>query len=83
MKVTAGPKHSSNWNIKVFEHSKDNRYVLHEENIREVSFPARDILAVLKVHFREVEIVDPDHKQPSTHSERLFFICKRRTQKAH
>jgi cyclopropane fatty-acyl-phospholipid synthase-like methyltransferase len=34
IKVTATPRNASNWNIKVFERTKSNRYLLHEENIQ-------------------------------------------------
>jgi len=66
----------SNWNIKVFERTHRNRYLLHEEDIREVSFPTRKIVRALRVHFPRVEIIDPGRKRPSVESERLYFICK-------
>jgi hypothetical protein len=77
MKVTAAPKRASNWNIKVFEHVKDNRYLLHEENIGEASFTTRKIIAALNLHFGHVNVIDPDRKRPSSQSERLYFVCKR------
>jgi cyclopropane fatty-acyl-phospholipid synthase-like methyltransferase len=77
MKVTGmGKKHEWNWNIKVFERTRRNRYLLHEEDIQEVSFPTRKIVRALRVHFPSVEIMDPDRKRPSAESERLYFICK-------
>ena len=45
--VTALPNRASNWNIKVFEHLKTNRFVLHEEDIVEVSYPLEKIVAAL------------------------------------
>ena len=77
MKVTAAPKRASNWNIKVFEHVGGNRYLLHEENIGEASFRTRKIIAALGMHFRHVNVIDPDRKPPSSQSERLYFVCKR------
>lgn len=77
MKVTGTEKNTvSNWNIKVFERTLRNRYLLHEEDIQEVCFPTRKIVRALKVHFPSVEIIDPDRKHPSMESERLYFICK-------
>ncbi|HEV2352275.1 MAG TPA: class I SAM-dependent methyltransferase [Terriglobia bacterium] len=77
MKVTGTEKNrTSNWNIKVFERIRRNRYLLHEEDIQEVSFPTRKIVRALRVHFPSVEIMDPDRKHPSMESDRLYFICK-------
>ncbi len=78
MKVTGtGKNRGSNWNIKVFEHTRKNRYLLHEEDIQEVSFPMRKIVCALRAHFPTVEIIDTDRKRPSMKSERLYFVCKR------
>jgi len=78
MKATAKRKKTgSNWNIKVFERIRGNRYLLHEEDIQEVSFPTRKIVRALGVHFPSVEISDTQRKSPSTESDRLYFICKK------
>ena len=76
MKVTK-TNGGSNWNIKVFERTGRNRYLLHEEDIQEVSFPVRKIIRALRVRFSNVEIIDTDRKRPSTESERLYFVCKK------
>lgn len=77
MRVTAAPKHGSNWNIKVFERTAPTRYLLHEENIQEVSFPVHDIVAAIRPHFRDVQIIDSSRKRPSLKSERLYFVCEK------
>jgi hypothetical protein len=78
MKVTGtGKNGESNWNIKVFERTRRNRYRLHEEDIQEVSFPARRIVSALRAHFPRVEVIDTDRKRPSVESERLYFVCKK------
>jgi hypothetical protein len=77
MKVTPCPKACLQWNIKVFEHVNGNRYLLHEENIGEASFTTRKIINALNVHFRHVNVIDPDRKRPSSQSERLYFVCRR------
>lgn len=76
--VTALANHGSNWNIKVFEHINQNRYVLHQEDIVEVSFPLEKIMMALRSDFVNVRVVDPDRRRPTGKSERLFFIAKRR-----
>jgi SAM-dependent methyltransferase len=73
--VTGLPKHASNWNIKVFEHRNTNRYLLHEEDIVEVSFPSQKIVAALRAHFAKVRVIDPDRPRPGVKSERLFLIA--------
>lgn len=75
--VTALANQGSNWNIKVFEHVNHARYVLHEEDIIEVSFPLRKIMASLRSHFVNVKVVDSDRRRPTGKSERLFFIAKK------
>jgi SAM-dependent methyltransferase len=73
--VTALPNRASNWNIKVFEQSSANRYVLHEEDIVEVSFPSRKIVTALRTYFKKVRVIDADGNRPSAKAERLFFIA--------
>jgi SAM-dependent methyltransferase len=75
MEVTALPRHKSNWNIKVFEHMTTNRYMLHEEDIVEVSFRSSEIVAALGARFAKVRVIDPDRHRPSGKSERLFFVA--------
>ncbi|HTF72563.1 MAG TPA: class I SAM-dependent methyltransferase [Edaphobacter sp.] len=77
IKVGDAPNHASNWNIRVFEHTKGSRYLLHEENIQEASFPKDDIVNALKVKFRKVKVIDTDRNRPSFASERLYFLCKK------
>lgn len=75
MDVTALPRRASNWNIQVFAHLDTNRYVLHEEDIVEVSFPLPKIVAALRAHFAKVQVIDPDRNRPGAQSERLFLIA--------
>lgn len=76
MNVTALPNHGSNWNVKVFEHLQAHRYQLHEEDIVEVSFPVRKILAALRAYFAKVRVIDSDRSRPAGCSERLIFIAR-------
>jgi len=78
MNVTALANHGSNWNIKVFEHVNRNRYVLHEEDIVEVSFPLKQVMVALRREFEDVKVFDRDGKRPTEKSEKLFFVAKRR-----
>jgi SAM-dependent methyltransferase len=74
--VTALANHGSNWNIKVFEHVNHARYVLHEEDIVEVSFPLAKIMEALRSQFVSVRVIDPGRRRPTGKSGRLFFIAK-------
>ena len=74
--VTALPNRGSNWNIQVFEHVNGSRYVVHEENIVEVSFPLQQIVAALRANYVKVRVIDPDRERPTAKSERLFFIAR-------
>jgi len=73
MDVTALPNRRSNWNIKVFEHVAGSRYVLHEEDIVEVSFPLRQIVAAWRTYYVKVRVIDPDRNRPTAKSERVFL----------
>jgi SAM-dependent methyltransferase len=76
--VTALANREFNWNIKVFKHITRGRYLLHEENIIEASFPLPKIMAALRNQFAHVRMLDPDRRQPTAKSERLFFIARKR-----
>lgn len=66
-----------NWNVKIFEHTKDDQYRLHEENIREVTFPTDNVTKLANSIFGFVEVVDLDETHPKKNGERLHFICKK------
>lgn len=77
MNVTDIGKGVSNWNVKIFEHISDDKYRLHEEDIKEVSFPNEKILKTLKPLFRSVKLIDTDKTHPKKKGERFYFICKK------
>ena len=45
--VTAGRKGIANWNIRVFQYQRRNRYKVFEEDIKEISFSVSKIKAAL------------------------------------
>jgi SAM-dependent methyltransferase len=75
--VTGGRRGIANWNIRVFEHRRGNRYGLFEEDIREISFPVNKIRGALQKQFNSIKVIDPTERTPSTKSDRLYFVCKR------
>ena len=75
--VTDGRKRIANWNIRVFEHHRGNKYGLFEEDIKEISFAVNKIKAALRKQFTNVKVIDPPDRRPSTKSDRLYFVCKR------
>ncbi|HEY6363482.1 MAG TPA: class I SAM-dependent methyltransferase, partial [Candidatus Binatia bacterium] len=74
--VTAGRRGIANWNIRVFEHRRGNKYGLFEEDIKEISFPVNKIKAALRKQFTNVRVIDPTERTSSTKSDRLYFVCK-------
>jgi len=75
--VTDGRRGIANWNIRVFEHRRGNKYGLFEEDIEEISFPVSKIKAALRKQFTNVKVIDPLGRKPSGKSDRLYFMSKR------
>jgi SAM-dependent methyltransferase len=75
--VTDGRRGIANWNIRVFEHRRGNKYGLFEEDIEEISFPGNKIRAALRKQFTSIKVIDPTARRPSAKSDRLYFICQR------
>lgn len=48
-----------NFNIKMFEHKGHNRYLLSEENIKEISFSVRDAADFLNGIYSRVKVLGP------------------------
>jgi SAM-dependent methyltransferase len=63
------------WRLRIFERTGDNRYLLHAEDIREVSFPRSRIEESLRRRFRRVAVRDQQRARPSAASERLHFVA--------
>ena len=75
--VTDGRRGIANWNIRVFEHRRGNKYGLFEEDIKEISFPVNKIKAALRKQFTNVKVINPLGRKPSGKSDRLYFMSKR------
>ena len=66
------------WVIKIFEIDKDWKYILTEENVREISFPISKIEKELKSkNFEILEKIDFHYWKVTEESERVYFICKK------
>ncbi len=63
------------WGIRVFEHEGGDRYLLHSEDIEEVSFPRSQVEQSLRERFRRVSAHDSRRKRPTTASERIHFVA--------
>jgi hypothetical protein len=63
------------WCIRVFEHEGADRYVLHAEDIPEVSFPRRRIEERLRQRFRRVWAHDERRKRVTAASERIHLAA--------
>ena len=75
--VTDDQRGIANWNIRVFEHHRGNKYGLFEEDIKEISFPVNKIKAALRKEFTNIKVIDPAQRTSSTKSDRLYFVCMR------
>jgi len=62
------------WEIRVFEHEGGDRYLLHSEDIQEVSFPRSQVEQSLRERFQRVSVHDSRRKRPTTASERIHFV---------
>lgn len=66
------------WLVKIFKKSKDWRYDLIEETIKENSFSIDKIKDELKSKwFAILDIIDYHYWEVSIKSERVYFICKK------
>jgi len=77
IKVTGGRRGNFEWDVKIFEHQKNNQYKLSHETIRELALPHKRILAALRARFKQVKVIDPGGARPSDQSERLYFVCRK------
>jgi predicted TPR repeat methyltransferase len=64
------------WNVKVFEKQKGDLYRLHEEDIREISFPLETVAAALNPLFRSVTMIERK-RSLGDEGERVYFVCKK------
>jgi SAM-dependent methyltransferase len=63
------------WGIRVFENRGGDEYLLHSEDIPEVSFPRLQIEESLRERFRRVSAHDRRRKRPTAASERIHFVA--------
>jgi ubiquinone/menaquinone biosynthesis C-methylase UbiE len=77
MEVTDAGRRIYNWNVRLFEHRGNNIYRLHEENIKEKSYPLGRVSEALLERFEQVKIVDFKRRRPTSKSERLYFVCRK------
>ncbi len=67
-----------NWNIKIIKKKKDGTKFVHEENIKEKSFPIKKIEKSLKKIFNKVFLFDQnDGTSVSEESSRVYFVCSK------
>lgn len=64
-----------NWNVKIIEKQSNGDEVIHEENIKEQSFPIEKIKKSLEKIFNKITLLDQCGSQVSENSLRVYFIC--------
>jgi len=77
IKVTGGRRGNFEWDVKIFEHQKNNQYKLFHETIKEIALPYNRIVTSLRARFKHVKVIAPRGARPSDQSERLYFVCKK------
>lgn len=75
MKVTKS-KDLFDWNIKIFSHIAENKYLLEEESVQEASFEIDKIKAELAKSYSVMQIIDYEGKPITEDSSRPLFVCK-------
>jgi SAM-dependent methyltransferase len=67
----------SQWDIQIFEHQFENRFVLHHERIAELGVPLEQVRASLAPDFQLLEELDPGGFTPNDESSRALFVFQR------
>ncbi|HUG65755.1 MAG TPA: class I SAM-dependent methyltransferase [Gaiellaceae bacterium] len=75
MKVQGNGDGGVVWSLRIFEHQGGDRYLLHSEDIREVSFPRRRIEESLRQRFRRVWAHDERRQRATSASGRIHFVA--------
>lgn len=75
IKLTKEDENITNWNVKIFQHVKDNLYEMSEDNIKETSFSPQKVEEDLKRLFSEVHLCTIENGTNIVRG-RVFFICK-------
>lgn len=74
MKITSQDG-AYNYNVKIIEKQNNGSEIIHEENIKEQSFPIKKIEKSLKKIFNQIVLFDQGGGQASEDSRRVYFIC--------
>lgn len=67
-----------NWNLKIFKNTIRENYKLTEADIKEASFDVKIIKDELKKNFEIIRIEEESGIRADKHSERIYFICKKK-----
>jgi SAM-dependent methyltransferase len=62
------------WDLRIFEHNKNNNYKLYEELLYERSYTISQIKNYLAKNFKDINVLDLNKKRVSSNSERLHFV---------
>jgi predicted TPR repeat methyltransferase len=73
----------SDWDIKIFEHVRGNRFTLHHERIAELGVSLRQIKTALSPLFELVEETSESGETPTDSSVKAYFTYRRRPRSGH
>lgn len=71
-------KNLYNWELNIFENTKDNNFKLHKEDVPEAVFKINDIKTELKKLFIIKRTFTETTDKPSDNSDRVYFVCRKR-----
>ena len=66
------------WNLRIFEHVENERYLEHEETLYEKTFPLKNIKHELSRGFGNIRIFDIEKSRVTPGSERLYFVATKK-----
>lgn len=66
------------WDLRIFEHIKNNNYRLYEELLYERSYTISQLQIYLKRHFKGIKLIDLNQRRVNANSQRIHFICTKK-----
>lgn len=63
------------WDLRIFEHTKNNNYKLYEELLYERAYTISQIEQYLSKNFKDINVFDLNNERANSKSERLHFAC--------
>jgi len=76
--VEWGDASLTTWDIRIFEHTGENTFVLHHEQIEELGIELADVRRMFREGFELLEETDTYESPPTDDSPRAYLVFRRR-----